>query len=150
MVPMTPATSSRRAIAGYQAALVGLDFAGALTIVSTVGGMALVIYNSSRPDFMGGNDGRVLFAALVASLSGYGGNSLFDLFFGGFRDRLVEARVELLIEDAKDARERHSKALAEVDIADPRTSTYLSVLEAAAAKAEDRAQRAGVLPSELS
>lgn len=150
MVPMTPATSSRRAIAGYQAARIALDAAAAITIMAAAASLALVVFHDTRQDFIGGLNGRVVFTALVAAATGYAADGLFDTFFGGFRDRLVEARLDLLIEAAKDARHQHAQALTRVSADRPEDANYLRILKAVADKAEARAIRAGAEPAELS
>ncbi|MEW1754721.1 hypothetical protein [Streptomyces angustmyceticus] len=149
MVPATPATS-RRSIAGYQAARISLDVFSAFLMMAAAGSFAVVAFDNTHEGFVtAGVQGRAFFSGLVAVMASYGAGSICDLLFGGLRDRLVEAHRGLLIDAAKDARERHAKAQAAVDMGASHIPPYLAVLAADADKAEDRALRAGVLPAEL-
>ncbi|GGX40472.1 hypothetical protein [Streptomyces noursei] len=132
----------------YIAARLGFEVLGGIVIIVVAGATALLTFHSVGPGFIGGADGRIAYTGLTAAVAAHAAGHLFEAVLGGFRDRLVEARRGLLIEAAKDARDRHAKALAQIDLADPRTE-HLFALKGAVAKAEDRALKAGVLPSEL-
>ncbi|MFH9225926.1 hypothetical protein [Streptomyces lydicus] len=142
-------TKTRRAARGYHAARIGLDALGSATIAAAASVFALLVFHNIRADFIGGLDGRIVYAAVAAVTAAYAADGLFDAFFAGLRERLVDSRRDLLIADVMAARHEHSKALVRGEDADL-DLPLLAELDEAVTKAEGRALRADVLPCELS
>lgn len=132
----------------YHAARIGLDILGVIAVAAGASGVALLVFHNLHQHFTGGLDGRIVYTALAAVTAACATDDLFGFFFSPLRERLVDARLELLIADVVAARHEHTKALVvdDTDLDLP----LLAELQQDIRKAEDRALRAGALPVELS
>ncbi|MFI0905748.1 hypothetical protein ACH4TE_19780 [Streptomyces sioyaensis] len=94
----------------YRIFIAALDFVAALAVLGTLTTMSLVAYRGGEGVFPGGNDGRVVFAALTAAVIAYGVQSTLDSLAGPTRDSWVDAIREQLTQDAQRAVRQYVRA----------------------------------------
>ncbi|MEU8993444.1 hypothetical protein AB0C95_01255 [Streptomyces caniferus] len=131
----------------HRLSIAALDAAVTFAVVGALVFTALVMYRGGAGIFPGGNEGRVVFAALAAALVAYGVNSTLEDLVGPSRENLRDAIRELLVEAARAALRDFVDAAA-ADQYRP-DALRLSTLRAAAFRAHWQALNAGAEPDDI-
>ncbi|MFH9244688.1 hypothetical protein ACH4LK_04540 [Streptomyces lydicus] len=116
--------------------IAALDASANLAVVGALIVTTLVMYRGGAGIFPGGNEGRVVFAALTAALVAYGLNSTLENLVGPTREGFEVVLREELTEAALVAAQRYRAAAAQ-------DAPETAALRAVALRAETKALGAG-------
>ncbi|MFF8900595.1 hypothetical protein ACF082_24345 [Streptomyces lydicus] len=120
----------------HRAAIAAIDTAVLLSVLGALVVTTLVMYRGGAGIFPGGNEGRVVFAALTAALVAYGLNSTLEELVGPARENFEFALREELTEAALIAAQQYRAAAAQ-------NAPETAGLRVAAIRAETKAIKAG-------
>ncbi|MFJ5799733.1 hypothetical protein [Streptomyces decoyicus] len=116
--------------------IAALNIAVTLAVVGALVVTTLLMYRGGTGIFPGGNEGRVVFAALTAALVAYGLDSTLEDLVGPARENFEFALLEELTEAALIAAQQYRAAAAQ-------DASETAALRVAALRAETKAIKAG-------
>ncbi|MFH8566980.1 hypothetical protein [Streptomyces sp. NPDC017993] len=123
-------------IRAHRLAIVALDAIIALAVLGALVGTSLLMYRGGAGIFPGGNEGRVVFAALTAAVAAHGLWATLDNLVDADRENWLDVIQEQLVEAAQTVMREYNAAAAQ-------GAPEADELMAASLRAQAKALKAG-------